>query len=90
MADNSTVEAAIEPAAAKPSKGFMKSFFDFFGGRALRHIFLPLLYHDISDQADPGNHRPGIFYWCQIVSDCDAGRLFHRHGAGLAAVFRAG
>jgi len=36
MAENSTVETTTEPAAAQPSKGFMKSFFDFFGGRALR------------------------------------------------------
>jgi phospholipid/cholesterol/gamma-HCH transport system permease protein len=36
MAENSTVETATEPAAAPPSKGFMKSFFDFFGGKALR------------------------------------------------------
>jgi len=36
MAENSTVETTTEPVAAKPSKGFMKSFFDFFGGRALR------------------------------------------------------
>ena len=34
MADNSTVETTTEPAAAKPSKGFIKSFFDFFGGKA--------------------------------------------------------
>ena len=36
MAENPTVETATEPAAAKPSKGFIKSFFDFFGGRTLR------------------------------------------------------
>jgi phospholipid/cholesterol/gamma-HCH transport system permease protein len=36
MAENSTVETTTEPAAAQPSKGFMKSFFDFFGGKALR------------------------------------------------------
>ena len=33
-------------------------------------------------QADTGNHRPGLFYRGQIRSDCVAGRLFHRYGAG--------
>ena len=36
MADNSTVETVTEPAAAKPTRGLIRSFFDFFGGRALR------------------------------------------------------
>jgi phospholipid/cholesterol/gamma-HCH transport system permease protein len=36
MADNSTVESATELADVKPSNGFLKSFFDFFGGKALR------------------------------------------------------
>jgi len=36
MAENSTVESTTESVALKPSKGFLKSFFDFFGGRALR------------------------------------------------------
>jgi phospholipid/cholesterol/gamma-HCH transport system permease protein len=36
MAENSTVETTTEPAAVKPSKGFMNSFFEFFGAKALR------------------------------------------------------
>jgi phospholipid/cholesterol/gamma-HCH transport system permease protein len=36
MAENSTVESTTESAAVKPSKGFLKSFFDFFGGKTLR------------------------------------------------------
>ena len=36
MAENSTVESATELADVKPSNGFLKSIFDFFGGKALR------------------------------------------------------
>ena len=36
MAENSTVETTTESASVKPSKGFMNSFFEFFGGKALR------------------------------------------------------
>ena len=36
MAENSTVESTTESVAPKPSNGFLKSFFDFFGGKALR------------------------------------------------------
>ena len=35
MAENSSIEKTAEPAAAKPRKGSLKSFFDFFGGKAL-------------------------------------------------------
>jgi len=36
MADNSTVESTTETAALIPKKSPLKSFFDFFGGKALR------------------------------------------------------
>jgi len=36
MADNSTVESTSETAALAPKKTPLKSFFDFFGGKALR------------------------------------------------------
>jgi phospholipid/cholesterol/gamma-HCH transport system permease protein len=36
MADDSTIETTAEPAALEPSKGGFRSFFDLFGGRALR------------------------------------------------------
>ncbi|MBW2439573.1 MAG: hypothetical protein JRH12_03795, partial [Deltaproteobacteria bacterium] len=36
MAENSTVENTTESAIVKPHKGFLNSFFEFFGGKALR------------------------------------------------------
>ena len=36
MADNPTVESTTENSALIPKKGALNSFFDFFGGKALR------------------------------------------------------
>ena len=99
MADYSPSQNTKGAAVLTPRKGQLKSFFDFFGGKTLRLnndlgamaiFFFRSFFHDISYQADTGNYRPGIFYRRQIHPDCVAGRFFHWHGAGAAAVFRSG